>query len=101
MERLPWNWNEAAKYSPQEEVEQLLYEDEKIKVSLTYSLGQTTEWYDQPQREIVALVEGEAVLEYEWGVRQLSKGDVLVIEPHERHCVAKQSKCIWYCIFEK
>lgn len=101
MESQYFNWYNGQEYSKEREIEKVIFEDEKIKICLTYSLGQETGWYDQEERETVALVEGEAILEYEWGCRKMTKGDVLLLEPHERHRIQKQEKCIWYCVFEK
>lgn len=53
-------------------------------------------WYDQPEAEWVALLEGTATLEFENGTLELKPGDSLTIPPHLRHRVAAVSRnAIW------
>jgi len=60
-------------------------------------------WYDQTETEFVALLEGSAVIEYENGKTvALSKGDTILIQPHERHRVnftSSEPPCVWLCVF--
>ncbi len=72
---------------------------EKI-LSLSYSNG---EWYDQPEDELVFLINGFATLEFENGeFLEMRKGDTVLIKKHLRHRVAKTSEnlhCVWLAIF--
>ena len=72
---------------------------EKI-VSKAYSNG---EWYDQPEDELVFLLDGNATLEFANGaIVELQKGDFLKIEKHKRHRVLKTSEnpqCVWLTLF--
>ena len=56
-----------------------LVRSDDIRIERIVSTGQTTpegQWYDQDEDEWVALIQGEAVLEYESGERlNLSAGD--------------------------
>ena len=74
-----------------------------VRIERIVSTGQVTGWYDQPETEFVALLEGNAVIEYEGGKRiSMNRGDTLIIKPHERHKVAFTSSdppCIWLCVF--
>lgn len=67
------------------------------------STGQTSDWYDQNETEFVVLLEGNAVIEFEGGKNvSMSKGDTVLIKPHERHRVSYTSSeppCIWLCVF--
>ena len=86
-----------------EEVTAILAESKNIRIERIISTGQVSDWYDQTETEFVILVEGEAAIEYADGkIINMSRGDVLLIEPHERHRVAYTSTdppCIWLCIF--
>ena len=74
-----------------------------VRIERIVSTGQTTGWYDQPQAEFVALLEGNAELEFEGGrTVALAKGDTLLIAPHQRHRVSytsAQPPCVWLCVF--
>lgn len=64
------------------------------------SHGHTTpegEWYDQERDEWVAVLEGEARLEYADGVKvHLRRGDQLFLPKHCRHRVSYTSApCVW------
>jgi cupin 2 domain-containing protein len=86
-----------------EEVTTVLTENENIRIERIISTGQVSNWYDQTETEFVILLEGNAVIEYENGRSvAMSKGDTLLIEPHERHRVSFTSSeppCIWLCVF--
>ena len=86
-----------------EEVTAILAENENVRIERIISTGQVSDWYDQDETEFVILLEGNAVIEYENGVSiAMSKGDMLLIEPHERHRVSYTSSepaCIWLCVF--
>jgi cupin 2 domain-containing protein len=81
----------------------VLLSDGGVRVERIVSSGQTTDWYDQAETEFVALISGQAVIEYADGETvTLAAGDTLLIEPHEKHRVAYTSAnppCIWLCVF--
>ena len=86
-----------------EELTTVLAENNNIRVERIVSTGQTSDWYDQSEAEFVALLEGSAVIEFDNNKSvALSKGDTLIIGPHERHKVSYTSTeppCIWLCVF--
>jgi len=86
-----------------EEVTTILAESENIRIERIISAGQVSDWYDQAETELVLLLEGNAVIKYENGKSvEMSKGDTLLIPPHERHRVSYTSSeppCVWLCVF--
>ena len=83
-----------------------LVRSDDIRIERIVSTGQTTpegQWYDQDEDEWVALIQGEAVLEYENGERlNLSAGDHVLLPAHCRHrvaCTSPQPPCIWIAVF--
>ncbi len=83
-----------------------LLRSKNLRIERIVSSGQTTpdgQWYDQDEDEWVALIQGEAVLEYENGEQQrLSAGDHILLPAHCRHRVAFTSTnppCIWLAVF--
>ena len=86
-----------------EELITVLAESENIQIERIVSAGQVSEWYDQTETEFVVLLEGSAVVEFENGISAaMSKGDTLLIAPHERHRVSFTSSdppCVWLCVF--
>lgn len=58
------------------------------------------EWYDQAWSEWVAVIRGDAVLDYADGTSVVMKeGDYLIIKPHVLHRVAHTSPdCIWLAL---
>ena len=86
-----------------EELTTILAGSGSVRIERIVSTGQVSDWYDQAETEFVALLEGNAVIEYENGKSvALSKGDTLVIQPHERHRVSYTSSeppCVWLCVF--
>ena len=83
-----------------------LIPDRGVKIERIVSRGQTSpasEWYDQDRDEWVALIQGEAVLEYEGGEKlRLGAGDHVLIPAHCRHRVDFTSRtppCIWLAVF--
>jgi cupin 2 domain-containing protein len=86
-----------------DELTTILAESDNVRIERIVSTGQTSDWYDQTETEFVALLEGNAVIEYLNGETvTLSKGDTLVIKPHERHKVSYTSTdppCVWMCVF--
>jgi len=89
--------------SQHEELTTILAENGNVRIERIISAGQVSDWYDQSETEFVVLLEGSAVIEYERGKTvALSKGDTLLIKPHERHRVSYTSiepPCIWLCVF--
>lgn len=85
------------------EVTDILAQSAAVRVERIVSAGQTTDWYDQHESELVALLQGEAVLAWEGGEEtRLHTGDVLTIPPHKRHRVSytsSQPPCVWLCVF--
>lgn len=90
-------------------IRQELFEEidstEEIKIERIISDGHSSPnnfWYDQEKNELVFLVEGSAVIEYEDGIKvNLFPGDYIKIEAHKKHRVAETSKTgktIWLAI---
>jgi cupin 2 domain-containing protein len=86
-----------------QELTTVLAEKGGVRIERVISTGQTTGWYDQTETEFVVLLEGEATIELEnGGPVNLSKGDTLLLRPHERHRVSRTTcdpPCVWICIF--
>ena len=86
-----------------EELTTPLAESSNVRIERIVSSGQVSGWYDQAQTEFVALLEGSAIIEYENGKTvAMSRGDTLLIMPHERHRVSFTSSeppCVWLCVF--
>jgi len=86
-----------------EEVTTILTENKNIRIERIISTGQISNWYDQDETEFVVLLDGNAIIEYENGTNiEMSKGDTLLIAPHERHRVSYTSSeppCVWLCVF--
>ena len=86
-----------------EELTTVLVESQNVRIERIVSTGQTSGWYDQSETEFVVLLEGRAEIEYESGISvAMSKGDTLLIKPHERHRVSFTSiepPCVWLCVF--
>ena len=56
-------------------------------------------WYDQEEAEWVALISGQAVLEFEDGQLELAAGDSLTIAAHQRHRVISTSvDAVWIAL---
>jgi len=86
-----------------EELITILAETSNARIERIISMGQISDWYDQPETEFVVLLEGSAVIEYlNDKTVTLSKGDTLLIEPHECHRViftSTEPPCVWLCVF--
>ena len=87
-----------------EELITILAETPNVRIERIISAGQVSaDWYDQSETEFAALLEGNAVVEYENGKNvELARGDTLLIKPHECHKVSYTSSdppCVWLCIF--
>lgn len=91
---------------PDEEIFEELYRTSSFRVERIVSTGQASPpdfWYDQEEVEWVALLQGEAVLEFEDGSAEtLRSGDWVFLPAHTRHRVASTSMeppCIWLALF--
>ena len=86
-----------------QELTTTLAESENVRIERIVSTGQTSDWYDQSQTEFVVLLQGEAIIEYDNDRSiALSKGDTVLIPPHEHHRVSYTSSeppCVWLCVF--
>lgn len=89
------------KFSKEEEVEEIVYEDEKVRVLRTMSLDQVTERMVQDEDEFVILMEGFASIETEVEIVRMKKGDFLFIGKGLRHRVIDQDRALWFCLFVK
>lgn len=96
-----YNIFEDLEFSLDREIEEIIFENDKIRLIRTASLGQATDYYDQDQLEIVKIEKGRATLEIEGKILELKEGDILPIPPHQVHRVVSQDKTIWLCIFVK
>lgn len=82
-----------------------LLPDRGILVERIISFGQVSPpgfWYDQARDEWVALLSGEAVLEWEDGrILEMHPGDWIFLRAHEKHRVAYTSlepPCVWLAV---
>ena len=88
-------------FSKDREIEETIFENEKIKIIRISSFNQVTDYYDQEELEIVKIEKGSATLEIEGEIINLKEGDLLPIHPHQVHRVIKQDHAIWLSIFVK
>ena len=91
---------------PDEEIFEELLRTPSFRMERIVSSGQASPpgfWYDQEEDEWVALLQGEAALEFEDGsADKLRSGDWVFLPAHMRHRVASTSKeppCIWLAVF--
>ncbi|NLL28402.1 MAG: cupin domain-containing protein [Bacteroidales bacterium] len=78
-----------------------------FRVEKILSSGHTSpkeqEWFYQEENELVILVDGTAIIEFEDGKTiKMKKGDVLEIRKNEKHKVTYTSskpECVWVAIF--
>jgi len=86
-----------------DEIVSVLAENRNVRIERIISTGQTSCWYDQNETEFVALLTGNAIIEYHDGKQvSLQAGDTIIIEPHLKHRVAYTSSnppAIWLCVF--
>lgn len=68
-----YNIFENLEFSKDREIEDLIFENDKIRLIRTASLGQATDYYDQEELEIVKIEEGSARLEIEGEIVDLKK----------------------------
>ncbi len=85
------------------ELVEVLASGSNVRVERIISTGQSSDWYDQHEAEFVALLQGNATLEYANGeVAQLQAGDCIYLPPHKIHRVQSTSTeppCVWLCFF--
>ena len=91
---------------PDEEIFEELLRTSSFRVERIVSTGQASPpdfWYDQKEDEWVALLQGEAALEFEDGSAEtLQRGDWVFLPARMRHRVASTSAeppCIWLAVF--
>lgn len=89
------------KFSDLEEIEEGIFENEKVRILRTMSLNQVTDFMVQDEDEVVILMEGVASIETESEIVRMKKGDFLFIPKGLRHKVIDQDKAIWFCLFVK
>jgi len=86
-----------------DELTSLLVNESTIRIERIVSTGQVSGWYDQDETEFVVLLQGNAEIEFDNNrIVTVSRGDTLLIQPHERHRVSYTSTdppCIWLCVF--
>lgn len=90
-----------------EEWTEILVRSQRTRIERIVSTGQTSPagfWYDQEEDEWVAVLSGEAVLEFEADAKKvtLGKGDHVLIPAHCRHRVAWTSPgepTVWLAVF--
>ena len=88
-----------------EEISETLLSTPTLRIEKIVSRGHASPegfWYDQPEDEWVALLQGEATIAWEDGrTRKLVAGDWLLIPAHERHRVESTSEeppCVWLVV---
>lgn len=91
---------------PNEELVAILASGETIRIERIVSDGEFSPegfWYDQDEDELVILLQGTAILEFETGNEiTLKVGDLQMIPAHQKHRVSFTSSnppTIWLCIF--
>ena len=86
-----------------EELTSVLVESRNIRIERIISTGQVSGWYNQTETEFVVLLDGNAIIEFESDrTVEMSKGDTVLIKPHERHRViytSSEPPCVWLCVF--
>ncbi|NLB80497.1 MAG: cupin domain-containing protein [Clostridiaceae bacterium] len=85
-------------YMPQELAETLL-ENKNVRIERIVSKNHTTDWLEQDEDEWLVLLVGDAEIEFEDITITLKVGDTMFIPKHQKHRVAKTTKCVWLCIF--
>lgn len=96
-----FNLFDRIKFSDLEEVEEGIFENDRVRALRTMSLNQVTDFMVQDEDEFVILMDGFASIETESEVVRMKKGDFLFIPKGLRHRVIDQDKAIWFCLFVK
>lgn len=88
---------------PAQEDVTALHTGSACRIERIVSFGHTTDWYDQDEDEWVAVLAGEAVLEFGDGsLRTMRPGDAEYLPRHHRHRVAATSvhePTVWLAVF--
>lgn len=88
------------KYDLDKEVVDLIFSSRKIRLERITSTGQTTNWYNQDENELVILLEGHATIIFLDKELEIKKGDVINIPSNQMHKTINLSKtCLWLCVF--
>ncbi len=94
--------------SEEDEFVEILARANNVRVERIVSTGQASPsgfWYDQDEDEWVALLTGEAAIQYEDGaIQSLHPGDWILIPARVRHRIdstSGESPCIWLAFFWK
>ncbi|MEZ6093728.1 MAG: cupin domain-containing protein [Pirellulaceae bacterium] len=92
--------------SATEELTSVLTQSANVRIERIVSTGQASAegfWYDQSEHEWVAVLEGEAIIEFENGDSKTMKpGDFIQIPKHCRHRVAwttPNKPTVWLAVF--
>lgn len=96
-----FNLFDHIRFSDLEEVEEGIFENEKVRALRTMSLKQVTDFMIQDEDEFVILMDGFASIETESEIVRMKKGDFLFIPKGLRHRVIDQDKALWFCLFVK
>lgn len=96
-----FNLFDRIKFSDLEEVEEGIFENDRVRALRTMSLNQVTDFMVQDEDEFVIFMDGFASIETESEVVRMKKGDFLFIPKGLRHRVIDQDKAIWFCLFVK
>lgn len=91
---------------PPDEVTEILLRHDGVRVEKIISTGQASPpdfWYDQAEDEWVAVLQGEAALQWEDGsMTVMRSGAWLLIPAHKKHRVhftSQEPPCIWLALF--
>ncbi len=96
-----FNLLENLEFSSDEEVEEIIYEDEKMRVLRTMSLDQETDYMTQDEDELVILVAGEGSIQTKDRIIKMKPSDCIYIPYGQPHKVVDQDKAVWFCVFIK
>lgn len=96
-----FNLLENLEFSSDEEVEEIIYEDEKMRVLRTMSLDQETDYMTQDEDELVILVAGEGSIQTDDEIIKMKVSDCLYIPYGQSHKVVDQDNAVWFCVFIK
>ena len=86
---------------------EILFNNKANRIERIVSQGHVSPedfWYDQDEGEWVAVLQGEAALEFKDYKIDLQAGDYIFIKPHELHRViytSSQPQCVWLAVFIK
>ena len=96
-----FNLLENLEFSSDEEVEEIIYEDEKMRVLRTMSLDQETDYMTQDEDELVILVAGEGSIQTKDRIIKMKASDCIYIPYGQSHKVVDQDKAVLFCVFIK